>query len=74
MLKVLNDILAKLPFNGKKTGIGIVLSAIFYFFPDFPLQENQIDEVIKSALKLVEYGSNIYVVLGILHKYIKAKI
>jgi hypothetical protein len=74
MLNFLNKILAILPFNGKKTGIGVVLSALAYFFPDFPLGEAQIDEVIKSALKIFEYGGNIYLVLGVLHKYIKAKL
>lgn len=74
MLQYLSKILAILPFNGKKTAIGAVLSAVFFFFPDFPLGEAQIDEVVKSFLKIVEYGGNIYLVLGVLHKWIKAKI
>jgi len=74
MLDLLNKILSKLPFNGKKTGIGLVLSALMFFFPDFPLGEAQIDEVVKSFLKIVELGGNIYLVLGVLHKWIKTKV
>jgi hypothetical protein len=74
MLKILNKILAILPFNGKKTGIGVVISALAFFFPDFPLGEAQIDEVVKSFLQIIELGGNIYLVLGVLHKWIKSKL
>lgn len=74
MLKYLNKILAILPFNGKKTAIGAILSAVLFFFPDFPIGEAEVDKVVKSFLSILEHGSNIYLVLGLLHKYIKAKI
>ena len=74
MLKILNKILAILPFNGKKTGIGVVISALAFFFPDFPLGEAQIDEVVRSFLQIIELGGNIYLVLGVLHKWIKSKL
>lgn len=74
MLEKLNKILSKLPFNGKKTGIGVALSAILFFFPDFPLSELQIDQVIADCLKIAEYFGNLYVVLGVLHKWVKAKL
>lgn len=74
MLDLFNKVLSKLPANGKKTYIGIVVSLLALLFPDFPLNETQIDEVIKSFLKIVELGGNIYLVLGVLHKWIKAKV
>ena len=74
MLEKINQLLSKLPFNGKKTGIGVALSAILFFFPDFPLAETQIDKIIADGLKIVEYFGNLYVIIGVLHKYIKAKV
>lgn len=63
----LNKLFSKLPFNGKKTGIGLALSAIAFFLPDFPVNEVQVTKVLEA------FGI-IYTVLGIIHKYIKAKL
>lgn len=65
MLTIINELLKKLPFNGSKTIIGLVSSIVLYFLPDFPIAELQ---------KFLEYLSSAYLVLGLLHKYIKAKI
>jgi hypothetical protein len=65
MLTILNNILSKLPFNGKKSAIGFIGSLALYFWPDFPVPELE---------KILEYGANIYLLLGVLHKYVKAKL
>lgn len=65
MMTIINEILKKLPFNGGKTIIGLVSSIALYFLPDFPIAELQ---------KVLEYLSGAYLALGLLHKYIKAKI
>lgn len=63
----LNKLLSKLPFNGKKTGIGIVLSIIAFFLPDFPINEVEVTKVLEA------FGV-IYAVLGVIHKYIEIKL
>lgn len=67
MLSLIDDILAKLPGNGKKTLIGGVLAAVVWVFPDFPLSEDGLS-------KLIEYSGYIYLTLGALHKWVKAKV
>jgi hypothetical protein len=73
MLKYLNDLLKLLPFNGKKTIIGIVLSLVAVVFPDFPLNESHLTDFINAIYKISEYFGPIYLVIGLLHKWIKAK-
>jgi hypothetical protein len=73
MFKTINNILSKLPFNGSKTGIGLVVTVLGLFFPGLPLGESEIQDVIQSLATIVEALGNIYLVVGVLHKYIKAK-
>ena len=67
MLSIFDDILAKLPGNGRKTLIGGLISAVLFFFPDFPLNED-------LAGQLAQSFGVVYLALGLLHKWIKARI
>lgn len=67
MLALLNRLLSKVPGNGKKTIIGIVLSAIALAWPDFPLSEGHVNQVLEAV-------GTLYLIVGLLHKWIKAKL
>lgn len=73
MLKILNKALSYLPFNGKKSLVGLILSLIAIVFPDFPLEESHINGVINAFHSITEFLGPIYLVIGLLHKWIKAK-
>tara|TARA_R110000868_G_scaffold34261_1_gene123825 strand:- start:236 stop:436 length:201 start_codon:yes stop_codon:yes gene_type:complete len=66
-MKTLNKILAILPANGAKTYIGILLGAIGYLLPDFPINEGHVEVIIKSAGAIIA-------IIGILHKYVKSRL
>ncbi len=74
MVKILNDLLSKLPFNGKKSVVGVILSIIGYAFPDFPLNEGTVLAAVEAFQKLSEYAGPIYLAIGLLHKWIKTKV
>ena len=65
MLAKLNDILSKLPLNGKKSVIGVISSVLLFALPDFPIAE------LNKLLEALALG---YASAGLLHKYVKKKI
>lgn len=67
MLELFNKLLSKLPANGKKSAIGAVAIALAWMLPGFPVGEAELN-------KLIEYGGYFYLIAGLVHKYIKAKI
>lgn len=67
MLSIANKILSALPGNGKKTLIGGLVSIAVLFFPDFPVNE-------ADAHKVIESLGFLYLIAGLLHKYVKAKL
>ena len=73
MLKNLNSLLKILPFNGSKTAVGVIVSLILYFLPDFPLDESEVDQVVQTIRQIIEIAANLYIPLGLLHKWIKSK-
>jgi hypothetical protein len=74
MIVGLDKILKALPFNGKKTGIGLAISVIAIFFPDFPITEELGADLLNTITKIIELGGNAYLILGLLHKWIKTKV
>lgn len=72
MLNVLNRILSKFPFNGKKTPLSLISLFLAYYLPEVTPETV---EVLGS--KLVDAWqaiSELFVVLSVLHVQIKKKV
>ena len=67
MLELFNKLLSKLPLNGKKSIVGALLAALVWAFPHFPLGQEHLE-------KIVEYSGYFYLIVGLLHKWIKSKL
>lgn len=71
MLSILNELLKKLPANGYKTIIGTIITGFYYLFPDFP--KEQIGQAGELLSQIFGIGGQLYLVLGVLHKWVKTK-
>lgn len=71
-MKLLNNLLSKIPLNGYKSVIGVILTACGYFWADFPREE--LGDVSGLAQKVVEVGGQVLLVVGVIHKFVKAKV
>jgi hypothetical protein len=72
MLSIFNKLLSKIPGNGYKSFIGLILTACGYLWSDFPREE--LGDVSGLAQKIVEISGHVFLIVGILHKFIKAKL
>ena len=72
MTYLLNNVLSKLPLNGYKAILGGVVTALYYTFPDLPKEE--LGKVSDLVAQLVGIAGQLYLVAGVIHKYVKAKI
>lgn len=72
MLNLLNKLLSKLPANNYKTIIGAVITGLCLLFPDFP--KNDLGDVGSLVSKVISDVGQVILVVGVLHKFIKAKL
>ena len=72
MLSTINDLLSKLPFNGKKTVISAISALLAWYLPQ--VDPKTVDLLGSTAIEFWRSASELYLVIGIFHGQVKKSI